>query len=314
MSHSNSTPEEIIGSQEPNSTSIEDEPVGEKLELNIEEMPESLTVKKDASIDAADDLSRLLIYPNNIPCKGFHKEIIPNMDNPKHIHVYIYPPEAHKKIIIRALDDTKIKNKRQLTRYLAELKKEKIQLPEGCSKTTFGTFYTRASSLKGEDIKLLAAYKQQEEQGSPQSKSVSTDEGKDEEEEEELDDASFKKLDQELQKQFLDKFHPEIVQINFDELLALSRVVRDPNGKIIDSLHKTIPFLTKYEHTRILGIRSKQLNSGATPFITIPIDMINGYTIANQELKEKKIPFIIRRPIPNGASEYWKIEDLEIIH
>jgi len=92
MSHpSNSSSEEIIDSQKPNSSPNEEEPDGEKLELNIEEMPESLTVKEDVTIDAPDDLSKLLIHPNNIPCKGFHKEIIPNMDNPKHIHVYISP-------------------------------------------------------------------------------------------------------------------------------------------------------------------------------------------------------------------------------
>ena len=41
--------------------------------------------------------------------------------------------------------------------------------------------------------------------------------------------------------------------------------------------------------------------------------MINGITIANEELKKKKILLIIRRPIPNGGSEYWDINDLEIL-
>ena len=35
--------------------------------------------------------------------------------------------------------------------------------------------------------------------------------------------------------------------------------------------------------------------------------------IAEEELKQKKIPFIIRRPLPNGASEYWKVKDLEML-
>ena len=39
--------------------------------------------------------------------------------------------------------------------------------------------------------------------------------------------------------------------------------------------------------------------------------MLNGIRIAEKELEEKKIPFIIRRPLPNGGSEYWKVEDLE---
>jgi DNA-directed RNA polymerase I, II, and III subunit RPABC2 len=41
--------------------------------------------------------------------------------------------------------------------------------------------------------------------------------------------------------------------------------------------------------------------------------MIDGYLIALKEFEEKKIPFIIRRPLPDGTSEYWRLSDLEII-
>ena len=46
----------------------------------------------------------------------------------------------------------------------------------------------------------------------------------------------------------------------------------------------------------------------------VPPGMISGYNIAVEELKSKKIPFIIRRPIPNGGNEFWKLEDLEILN
>jgi len=45
----------------------------------------------------------------------------------------------------------------------------------------------------------------------------------------------------------------------------------------------------------------------------VPNNVIDGYLIAKLELEEKLIPIIIRRPLPNGKSEYWKIKDLEII-
>jgi len=32
-----------------------------------------------------------------------------------------------------------------------------------------------------------------------------------------------------------------------------------------------------------------------------------------EEYKQKKIPFIIQRPLPNGGIEMWKFADLEII-
>jgi DNA-directed RNA polymerase I, II, and III subunit RPABC2 len=81
----------------------------------------------------------------------------------------------------------------------------------------------------------------------------------------------------------------------------------------VDNLHKTIPILTKYEKTKILGLRAKQLNNGAVPFVKLSTNIIDGYLIALKELEQKKIPFIIRRPLPNGASEYWHLQDLEII-
>ena len=46
---------------------------------------------------------------------------------------------------------------------------------------------------------------------------------------------------------------------NLDEIKDLLNVIRDKNNIIVDELHKTIPILTKYEKTRILGIRIKQL-------------------------------------------------------
>ena len=93
----------------------------------------------------------------------------------------------------------------------------------------------------------------------------------------------------------------------------MTKVVRDEHGIIVDDLHKTIPYLTKYEKARILGQRAKQINAGATPFVKVPENVIDGYLIAELELQQKRIPFIIRRPLPNGGSEYWSLKDLENI-
>ncbi len=123
----------------------------------------------------------------------------------------------------------------------------------------------------------------------------------------------LQKFDKDINENYIVNYHPECVTQNYDEILSMIKVVRDKNGIIIDDLHKTIPFLTKYERARILGQRAKQINSGATPFIKVPENVIDGYIIAELELKEKRIPFIIRRPLPNGGSEYWSIKDLEDI-
>jgi DNA-directed RNA polymerase subunit K/omega len=136
-----------------------------------------------------------------------------------------------------------------------------------------------------------------------------------EEEDDDDDDGEMylKKFDKDIHKNYIMNFHPECVMHNYDEIESLSKVVRDQNGVVIDDLHRTLPYLTKYERTRILGQRAKQINSGATPFVKVPENVIDGYLVAELELKQKRIPFIIRRPLPNGGSEYWNIKDLENI-
>lgn len=121
------------------------------------------------------------------------------------------------------------------------------------------------------------------------------------------------KIENFVDNDILYKFHPEIKNINNSEMEALSKIKRDSNDNIIDKNHTTLPIMTRYEKAKIMGIRSTQINSGAEPFIDVPNNIIDGITIARMELEQKAIPFIIRRNLPNGKSEYWNIEDLEIL-
>jgi DNA-directed RNA polymerase I, II, and III subunit RPABC2 len=139
-------------------------------------------------------------------------------------------------------------------------------------------------------------------------------EEEDDEEEEDGQDAYLQKLNDQMNKQYIMETHPEKFIHNYEEVKALTHIIRDDNGNILDPLHRTSPFITKYEKTRILGMRAKQINAGAQPFVQVPVTMIDGYLIAELELKEKKIPFVLRRPLPNGTFEYWSIKDLEFIH
>jgi len=130
---------------------------------------------------------------------------------------------------------------------------------------------------------------------------------------EEEDDDYLQKFDREMRDNYILDQHPESVNHNYDEIYNLAKVQRNKENIIIDDLHKTIPLLTKYEKTRILGQRAKQLNNGAKPLVKLDIPLIDGYLIALKELEEKMIPVIIRRPLPSGASEYWHLKDLEIL-
>ena len=127
------------------------------------------------------------------------------------------------------------------------------------------------------------------------------------------DSENLIKFDDELKKNYIENYHPEEVNINYDEVKSLCNVTRDNNGIIVDELHKSLPILTKYEYTNILGLRAKQINEGCKPFINLEKEILDGYLIAQIELKQKVLPFIIKRPIPNGGIEYWKLSDLEIL-
>jgi DNA-directed RNA polymerase I, II, and III subunit RPABC2 len=115
-----------------------------------------------------------------------------------------------------------------------------------------------------------------------------------------------------MQSSLLD-MHPQEVRIGMDEVLSRCTILRDERGNIKDPLHRSLPFLTKYEYTKILGVRATQIENGAAPMIPVDDTVHDAYLIAKEELLQKKTPIIIKRPIPNSIIEYWKLEDLEIL-
>jgi len=130
-----------------------------------------------------------------------------------------------------------------------------------------------------------------------------------------VDDVGDEYVDyqQNVSKDLIDTYHHESKTHNYAEVNAMTAVVRDDNGIISDALHRTVPMLTKFEKARIMGMRIKQLNGGADTFVDVPSGMIDTRVIAEMELSAKKLPFIIRRPLPNGSSEYWKVSDLSLM-
>ena len=72
---------------------------------------------------------------------------------------------------------------------------------------------------------------------------------------------------------------------------------------------QSLPFLTKFEKSLILGIRLKQLTSNGKPMVSTH----NCFTIRDilkKEFIEKKIPLLIRRYLPNNSYEDWKLNEL----
>jgi DNA-directed RNA polymerase subunit K/omega len=80
--------------------------------------------------------------------------------------------------------------------------------------------------------------------------------------------------------------------------------------------YKSTPIMTKYEFDQIISLRVTALSKGSLPFIDVPENFkittnMELRKIALIELKENKLPMIIKRPMGN-TFEYWKIKDLDL--
>uniref|UniRef100_A0A914EQL7 RPB6 homolog n=1 Tax=Acrobeloides nanus TaxID=290746 RepID=A0A914EQL7_9BILA len=73
----------------------------------------------------------------------------------------------------------------------------------------------------------------------------------------------------------------------------------------------TTPFMTKYERARILGTRALQIAMGAPVMVELEGET-DPLEIARKELKDRKIPIIIRRYLPDGSFEDWGVDELHI--
>ena len=70
-------------------------------------------------------------------------------------------------------------------------------------------------------------------------------------------------------------------------------------------------FMTKYERARILGARALQISKNA-PLMVDAENVSDPYKLAEMELSRNLIPFIIRRYLPDGSYEDWKVSELYI--
>ncbi|KAF8864240.1 DNA-directed RNA polymerases I, II, and III [Acephala macrosclerotiorum] len=79
--------------------------------------------------------------------------------------------------------------------------------------------------------------------------------------------------------------------------------------KIPNDQRTTTPYMTKYERARILGTRALQISMNAPVLVDLEGET-DPLQIAIKELREKKIPLIVRRYMPDGWYEDWTCEEL----
>jgi DNA-directed RNA polymerase subunit K/omega len=152
---------------------------------------------------------------------------------------------------------------------------------------------------------------------------MADDEGDYEEQyDDELDLAEDGALVEDTQKKDLGnelmRFHPEaridtIESVAMDiQLTNVPPSFKNSDGQA-DPKHRSVPYLTQYEKTKVLGFRTNQLSQGARAFIAVPAHVTDLKEIAKMELEARRLPFIIKRPMPDGTFEKWRLSDLLIL-
>lgn len=71
----------------------------------------------------------------------------------------------------------------------------------------------------------------------------------------------------------------------------------------------TTRYMTKYERARILGTRALQISMNAPVMVQLDGET-DPLEIAMKELREKKVPFTVRRFLPDGSFEDWGVDEL----
>ena len=118
-------------------------------------------------------------------------------------------------------------------------------------------------------------------------------------------------------------YEEEDVDKEFEEEEEEGEESEDKESQILDGEPKrgnaitgeartTTPFLTKYEKARVIGARALQISKNAPILVNVNPGESDPILIAEKELRESKIPFIIRRFLPDGSYEDWSVSELKL--
>ncbi|KAJ1524955.1 hypothetical protein ONE63_009811 [Megalurothrips usitatus] len=83
-------------------------------------------------------------------------------------------------------------------------------------------------------------------------------------------------------------------------------------GGVAKAKRITTRYMTKYERARVLGTRALQIAMCAPVMVELEGET-DPLQIAMKELKQRKIPIVIRRYLPDQSYEDWGIDELIII-
>jgi DNA-directed RNA polymerase I, II, and III subunit RPABC2 len=130
------------------------------------------------------------------------------------------------------------------------------------------------------------------------------EEGDEEDDDDNIDETELKKENEIDNEDIIDCFY------DFEQN-EINNIQNIQNNDVPKEDRITMPYLTKYERVRVLGTRAKQISLGAKILVkNVDLTTKNPIEIAKIELELGIVPFKIRRPLPNGKVEEWKISEL----
>jgi DNA-directed RNA polymerases I, II, and III subunit RPABC2 len=133
----------------------------------------------------------------------------------------------------------------------------------------------------------------------------------DNDDEEDVEDDDEDNIDETELKKDNDNDDDNEVEIDCFYDIQQNEVNNIQNNDVPKEDRITMPYLTKYERVRVLGTRAKQISLGAKILVKdVDLTTKSPIEIAKIELSLGIVPFKIRRPLPNGKVEEWKISEL----
>jgi len=109
-------------------------------------------------------------------------------------------------------------------------------------------------------------------------------------------------------------------KVRFDSKLLhpeVQSVTRESVQEALKVAKSTLPYYTKYEQVALIGTRAQQLAEGAKPLVSLDGLLTSDpkfvWNVAEKEVFERKLPFIIHRRLPDGTSEYWSTQELSVM-
>jgi DNA-directed RNA polymerase subunit K/omega len=109
-------------------------------------------------------------------------------------------------------------------------------------------------------------------------------------------------------------------KVRFDSKILhpeVQSVTRESVQEALKQERVSLPYYTKYEQVTLIGTRAQQLAEGAKPLVSLDGMLTSDpkfvWNVAEKEVFERKLPFIIHRRFPDGRSEYWSAQDLSVM-